>query len=67
MPEPVKLESDMSSYWANFAATGDPNGAGLPPWPRFKGNLAEPVIVLDEAITTAAMPDPRHLSFPDAH
>ena len=22
----------MSSYWANFAATGDPNGKGLPAW-----------------------------------
>src|SRR5262249_6215409 len=25
----------MSSYWANFAANGDPNGAGLPAWPAF--------------------------------
>ena len=23
----------MSSYWANFCATGNPNGMGLPFWP----------------------------------
>ncbi len=27
-----KIADTLSSYWANFATTGDPNGKGLPPW-----------------------------------
>jgi len=25
----------MQTNWTNYAKTGDPNGAGLSPWPKF--------------------------------
>jgi para-nitrobenzyl esterase len=34
-PEDRKLSEQMMGYWTNFAKTGDPNGPGLPEWPRF--------------------------------
>ena len=33
-----ELSAQMLSYWANFAATGDPNGAGLPEWEQNNGS-----------------------------
>jgi len=32
--EDLEVSRMAQSYWVNFASNGDPNGAGLPNWPR---------------------------------
>jgi para-nitrobenzyl esterase len=33
-PEDQAVSRMAQSYWVHFAKSGDPNGAGLPVWPR---------------------------------
>lgn len=39
--EDRRIEKEMSAYWVNFIATGNPNGKGLPAWPAFEGTSKE--------------------------
>jgi para-nitrobenzyl esterase len=45
----------MSSYWTNFAKTGDPNGPGLPRWPQFEPTNPK---VMEFSNTAIAAPVP---------
>ena len=49
-PEDRKLSEEMMGYWTNFARTGDPNGDGLPHWPRYDKD--KQLIRLDSRITS---------------
>lgn len=42
------LTTDMSSYWTNFARSGDPNGSGLPRWPEYKTSVRSLMLLGDE-------------------
>ena len=55
-----ELAAQMSRYWVRFAATGDPNGEGLPHWPHYTGSSPS---VLRFGDATAAAPEPMPETF----
>ena len=50
-----RLSDQMMTYWSNFARSGDPNGPGLPDWPRYEGGEGAMVMHLD--VESRARPD----------
>ena len=46
----------MSSYWTNFVKSGDPNGHGLPHWPRFDPTH-DSMLRLDDPVSIIGVPN----------
>jgi para-nitrobenzyl esterase len=45
------LAAEVSGYWVNFAASGNPNGPGVPPWPAFENGKNQVQYLRDPIIT----------------
>jgi len=60
--EDRKIADTMSSYWVNFARTGNPNGPGVPPWPAFEGTT-EAAMELGDHFQPIPLPDKTKADF----
>lgn len=65
-PEDRALSQRLQSYWVNFAKTGDPNGPGLPQWPKFAPGQAT-VMQLGAESKAIALPGAARIAALDAY
>jgi len=61
-PVDRELAKDMSSYWANFIKTGNPNGTGLPEWPAYTTS-DNTTMILGEKVEAKPLPGKAGLDF----
>jgi len=57
-----ELAATISSYWANFIITGNPNGKGLPEWPAYTASDSR-IMILGDKPEAKEMPDKGALDF----
>ena len=61
-----KVSDELLSYWANFAKTGNPNGAGVPTWPAFT-NANQQVMQLNDPSHPVPVPNADQLKVLDGY
>jgi para-nitrobenzyl esterase len=70
-PQQAKLSDQLVSAWANFARTGNPNGSGNNPWPRYAANTDAPAWLIQDVSGLSTLTDAqysalRHCDFWDS-
>jgi para-nitrobenzyl esterase len=62
-----KLADMMSSYWANFIASGDPNGKGLPAWQAYSAKNDSQGMVFGDTVQFGPQIEMPRLAFFDKY
>jgi para-nitrobenzyl esterase len=65
-PEDIELSDLISSYWVNFAKSGNPNNAGLPAWHAFSED-AQNAMFFNSAPSARPLPNVEKLRAFDAY
>jgi para-nitrobenzyl esterase len=70
-PLQAKLADQLVSAWANFARSGNPNGSGNQPWPRYTAGAEAPAWLIQDVAGLTTLTDAqysalRHCDFWDS-
>jgi para-nitrobenzyl esterase len=54
-PLDYQIEDNLTSYWVNFARSGDPNGTGLPEWKSYNKQTGNILLIGDKTETKPSL------------
>jgi len=56
----TRLSDQLVAAWTNFARTGNPNGSGNSPWPKFVNQAGAPAVLSENAPSLATFTDAQY-------